>query len=43
MHPQLLSEELVLESPVFEQLSVFPDDRRRMLAKRDQVRSLAGI
>jgi HD-like signal output (HDOD) protein len=43
MHPQLLGEELVLESPVFEQLSVFPDDRRRMLARRDQVRSLAGI
>ena len=43
MHPQLLDEELVLESPVFEQLGVFPDDRRRMLAKRDHVRSLAGI
>jgi HD-like signal output (HDOD) protein len=43
MHPQLLSEELVLESPVFEQLGVFPDDRRAMLAKRDQIRSLAGI
>ena len=37
------SEELVLESPVFEQLGVFPDDRRAMLAKRDHVRSLAGI
>jgi HD-like signal output (HDOD) protein len=43
MYPQLLDEELVLESPVFEQLGVFPDDRRRMLAKRDHVRSLAGI
>jgi len=43
MHPQLLSEELVLESPVFEQLGVFPDDRRAMLAKRDIVRSLAGV
>jgi HD-like signal output (HDOD) protein len=43
MHPQLLDEELVLESPVFEQLGVFPDDRRSMLAKREQVRSLAGI
>jgi HD-like signal output (HDOD) protein len=43
LHPQLLDEELVLESPVFEQLGVFPDDRRRMLAKRDHVRALAGI
>jgi len=43
MHPELLGEELVLESPVFEQLGVFPDDRRAMLAKRDVVRSLAGV
>jgi HD-like signal output (HDOD) protein len=43
MHPQLLSEELVLESPVFEQLGIFPDERRAMLAKRDSVRSLAGV
>jgi HD-like signal output (HDOD) protein len=43
MHPQLLDEEVVVDSPVFEQLGVFPDDRRRMVAKRDQVRALAGI
>lgn len=43
LHPQLLTEELVLESPVFEQLGVFPDDRKAMLAKRDRVRSLAGL
>jgi HD-like signal output (HDOD) protein len=43
LHPQLLDEDLVLGSPVFEQLGVFPDDRRLMLAKRDHVRSLAGI
>jgi len=43
LHPQLLDEELVLESPVFEQLGVFPDDRRHMLAKREHVRALAGI
>ena len=43
LHPQLLSEELVVESPVFEQLGIFLDERRAMLAKRDQVRSLAGI
>jgi len=42
MHPQLLDETLVMESPVFEQLGVFPDDRRRMLAKRDHVLALAG-
>ena len=43
MSPDLFPEELVCESPVFEQLGVFPDDRRAMLAKRDMVRSLAGI
>jgi hypothetical protein len=43
LHPQLLDEDVVLESPVFEQLGVFPDDRRRMLAKRDHVRGLAGL
>jgi HD-like signal output (HDOD) protein len=43
LNPQLLTEELVLDSPVFEQLGVFPDDRRRMLAKRDHVRALAGM
>ena len=43
MYPLLLNEELVLESPVFEQLGVFPDDRRAMLSKRDHVRSLAGL
>jgi hypothetical protein len=42
MHPQLPDETLVMESPVFEQLGVFPDDRRRMLAKRDHVLALAG-
>ena len=42
MHPQLLDETLVMESPVFEQLGVFPDDRRHMLAKRDHVLALAG-
>jgi HD-like signal output (HDOD) protein len=43
LYPQLLSEEIVLQSPVFEQLGVFPDERRAMLGKRDHVRSLAGI
>jgi hypothetical protein len=43
MNPQLLSEEIVLEDPVFETLGVFPDDRRAMLAKCDRVRSLAGL
>lgn len=43
LHPQLLSEDLVIESPVFEHLGVFPDDRRALLAKREFVRSLAGV
>jgi hypothetical protein len=43
LHPQLVSEDLVVESEVFEQLAVFPDDRRSMVAKRDHVRALAGI
>jgi HD-like signal output (HDOD) protein len=43
LHPQLLDEELVMASPVFELLNVFPDERRRLLAKRDLVRGLAGI
>ena len=43
MYPQLLDEDVVIENPVFEQLGVFPDDRRRMLAKRDHVRGLAGL
>ncbi len=43
MHPQLLDETLVIESPVFEQLGVFPDDRRRVLARLDHVRALAGM
>ncbi|HEY2684971.1 MAG TPA: HDOD domain-containing protein [Steroidobacteraceae bacterium] len=43
LHPQLLGEDLVIENPVFEQLGVFPDDRRNMLAKREQIRALAGI
>jgi len=43
MYPQLVSEEVVFESPVFEQLGVFPDDRRRLLAKREQVLALAGM
>ena len=42
LHPQLLDEQVVLESPVFEQLGVFPDDRRLMLAKRDHILKLAG-
>ncbi len=42
LHAELVTEDMVIESPVFEQLGVFPDDRRHMLAKRDQVRALAG-
>jgi HD-like signal output (HDOD) protein len=43
LHPQLLDEQVVLDSPVFEQLGVFPDERHVLLAKRDHVRSLAGF
>jgi HD-like signal output (HDOD) protein len=43
LHPELIDEDAVLTDPVFERLSVFPDDRRALLAKRDQVMSLAGI
>ncbi len=43
LHPKLLSGESVLAHGVFGQLGVFPDDRAAMLAKLDQVRSLAGI
>ena len=43
LHPQVLTEDVVIDSPVFEQLGVFPDDRRRMLAKLDHVRGLAGM
>jgi len=43
LYPQLLTEDIVLESAVFTQLGVFPDDRKLMLGKRDHVRSLAGI
>jgi HD-like signal output (HDOD) protein len=43
MYPQLLDETVVIEDAVFEQLSVFPEDRRAMLSKRDHVLSLAGM
>lgn len=43
LHPQLLGEDMVIESPVFEHLGVFPDDRRALLQKRNHVRSLAGL
>ena len=42
LHAELITEDMVIESPVFAQLGVFPDDRRHMLAKRDHVRALAG-
>jgi HD-like signal output (HDOD) protein len=43
LYPQLLGEEIVLESAVFEELGVFPEDRRLMLQKRDDVRAFAGL
>jgi HD-like signal output (HDOD) protein len=43
LHPQLLVEEIVLESAVFEELGVFPEDRRNLLTKLDLVRSQAAM
>ena len=43
LSPHLFAEERVVDSPVFEQLGVFPANRRALIAKRDQVRSLAGL
>jgi HD-like signal output (HDOD) protein len=43
MHPLLLDEDVVMESPVFEQLGVFPDERRRMLDQLEHVRGQAGM
>jgi HD-like signal output (HDOD) protein len=43
LHPQLLVEEIVLENAVFEELGVFPDDRRNLLTKLDLIRSLAAM
>jgi HD-like signal output (HDOD) protein len=43
MYPQLLSEEVVFEDPVFEQLGMFADERRAMLDKCEHVLSLAGM
>ncbi|HTV97033.1 MAG TPA: HDOD domain-containing protein [Steroidobacteraceae bacterium] len=43
LYPELMSEDAVLEDPVFEKIGLFPDDRKAMLAKREHVRSLAGI
>lgn len=42
LQTELFTEEMVLESAVFEQLGLFPDDRRHLLTKRDHVRGLAG-
>jgi HD-like signal output (HDOD) protein len=43
LYPQLLSEEVVTGSAVFEHLGLPGDARQAMLSKRDTVRSLAGI
>lgn len=42
MHPQLLVEEMVLESPVFEHLGLFVDQRKSLLAQRGNIRGTAG-
>ena len=43
LHAELLGEDMVIESPVFEQLGVFHDALRRLLAKHAQELALAGM
>jgi HD-like signal output (HDOD) protein len=43
LNPQRITEDKVIESPVFERLGVFADDRKALLGKLDRVRSLAGL
>jgi len=43
MHPQLLVEEIALESPAWEQLGVFLDQRKALLALREQIRATAIV
>jgi HD-like signal output (HDOD) protein len=43
LHPQLLDAAVVVESPVFEQLGIFPEDRQRLLGRLEHVRALAGM
>lgn len=43
MHPQLLVEEIALESPVWEYLGVFVDQRKTLLAMREHIRAAAGV
>ena len=42
LHPQLLVEEMVLESPAFEHLGVFLEQRKALLGMRDAIRATAG-
>jgi HD-like signal output (HDOD) protein len=43
LYPQLLSEDVVLGSMVFEHLGLLADARQSLLTRRDAVRSLAGV
>jgi len=43
MYPQLMTEDVVLDSPAFDHLGMIAGARQGMLVKRDYVRSLAGI
>jgi HD-like signal output (HDOD) protein len=43
LHPQLVGEDAVLENGVFEHLGMFPDDRKKILERRDLVRQVAGL
>ncbi len=43
LHPLQLADDAVLASPILAQLGIFPDDRARLLEKRDAVRQSAGF
>ncbi len=43
LYPQLLTEDVVMGSPVFDHLGLPADARRDLLSRRDAVRSVAGV
>jgi len=43
LHPQLLVEEIAIDSPVWEHLGVFLDQRKTLLGMREQIRATAGV
>jgi HD-like signal output (HDOD) protein len=43
LHPQLMAEDIALDCPVWEFLGVFIDQRKALLAMRDQIKTTAGL